>query len=131
MSDVKWGDVLGWGPSHLQELRFLGYTYLKEGKFDIARIFFEALVVVDPSNAFDHRMLGAIFLLLGDCLKALDSLEKSLKIEPENFTAMLNRSKALLYLGRIQEGLAIAEQLKNCQEVSIADDAKALLLAYM
>jgi lipoprotein NlpI len=130
MSEVKWGDVLGWGPAHLQELRYLGYTYLNEGKFDTARVFFEALVVVDPKNSLDHRMLGSIFLLLGNSIKALESLDKSLKLEPKNNFAKLNRAKALFFLGKNQEGRQAAEELKNCQEKQIADDAEALLLAY-
>jgi lipoprotein NlpI len=130
MSEVRWGDVLGWGPSHLQELRFLGYTYLNEGRFDTARVFFEALVVVDPESSLNHRMLGAVFLMLGDSLKALDSLDKSLKLEPQNNFAKLNRAKALFYLGKNQEGIKAAEELKSCKEQEIANDAQALLLAY-
>jgi tetratricopeptide (TPR) repeat protein len=130
MSEVNWSDVLGWGPTHLQELRFSGYTYLKEGKFDIARIFFEALVVVDPKNPFDLRMLGAIFLLLGDSSKALNFLDQSLTLEPTHFGARLNKAKALLYLGKIPEGLKAAGELVNCQEIDVANDAQALLLAY-
>lgn len=130
MSKVNWCDVLGWGPAHLQELRFTGYTYLKEGKYDVARVFFEALIVVEPDNAFDYRILGAIFLLLGDFLKALDYLDKALRLDPIHVGAKLNRAKALLFLGKTKEGLVAAEEIVNCDDKEVANDAEALLLAY-
>ena len=86
--------------------------------------------MVDPENAFDHRILGAIYLLLGDCTQALTLLEKALKLEPDHSGAKLNVAKSLLFLGKVEEGKKVAKELVGCKEVDISNDAEALLLAY-
>lgn len=130
MSDVNWCDILGWKADHLSELRIAGYTYLKEGKYDTAKIYFEALMILEPSNAYDARTLGAILLITGDLINAVAILDKALQLEPMHYGARLNRTKAILYLGNIQEGLEEARKLTTCPEPSIASDAEALILAY-
>lgn len=127
---INWLDTLGWTEAHLQELRFTAYTYSKEGKYEDAKIFFDALTVLEPENAYDKRMLGATYILLGDYKTAAAILDEALKIEPEHLGAKLNRAKALLFLGMRAEGLVQAEELSSCTDEEISNDAEALLLAY-
>lgn len=127
---INWCDVLGWGPQHLQELRFSGYIYFKEGKYEKAKTFFESLAVLDPENAYDKRMLGATYILIGDYTKAIKTLNEALELDPNHLGARLNRAKAFLFLGNIQEGLQEAQALSSCTDAEIQGDAQALLLAY-
>ncbi|MDR3624961.1 MAG: tetratricopeptide repeat protein [Chlamydiales bacterium] len=130
MAETNWCDVLGWGPMHLQELRFSGFTYFKEGKYEIAKIFFDALTVLDPENAYDRRVLGATYMLLGDHNKAIKVLEEAIQLDSTHLGAQINRTKALFFLGNIQEGLESAQKLIHCSDKDIANDAQALILAY-
>jgi len=130
MSAVNWLEVLGWEEQQLEDLRFVGYSYVKQGKYDIGITFFEALVVLLPQSAYDLQTLGALYLQIGNNLMALNYLERALKLDSHHFPSLLNRTKALFALGYKRQALAQAAQLKTCSDSSIADQAEALLLAY-
>jgi len=130
MSDVNWLEILDWGGDELEDLRFVGYSYLKQGKYDIALSFFEALAVLNPENSYDLQTLGALHLQLNNNLMALNYIERSLKIDPDHLPTRLNRAKALFALGYKKQALREAEELEKCEDKSIADQASALLMAY-
>lgn len=127
---MNWKEILGWGDEELEDLRFVGYSYLKQGKYDLALTFFEALVVLNPQSFYDLQTLGALYLQLGRNLLALTYIERALKVDPVNLQAQLNRAKALFALGYRKQALAQAKNLQLSPEVPIADQATALLLAY-
>ncbi len=126
---TNWCDVLGFQETHLDEIRYIAWTYLKEGKLEEAKRFFEGLIVLEPSNGYNWRTLGAIFLLQGDYNKAIEHCKKSLELEPNEESVQLNLAKAMLYLGQRDAGLDIAKKLSQGTN-RIADDAGALVLAY-
>ncbi len=130
MSDVNWLDVLGWTAGELEDLRFVGFSYIKQGKYDVAKRFFEALVVLDPSNEYDLQTLGALHLQTGNNLEALDYLERALKENDNHGPTLLNRAKALFLLGYKKQGLAQAKILESHDDQSISTQAKALILSY-
>ena len=99
MEPVNWLDVLGWDSSQIEDLRFVGFSYIKQGKYDIALKFFEAIVVLAPESEYDLQTLGALFLQTGDNLSALDFLERAIKINPDHSPTLLNRAKAMFLLG--------------------------------
>lgn len=127
---MNWKEILGWGQEELEDLRFVGYSYLKQGKYDLALTFFEALVVLEPQSAYDLQTLGALYLQLGRNLLALTYIERALKINPSHLHTQLNRAKALFALGYRKQALAQAKNLQHNPELLIADQATALLLAY-
>lgn len=131
MSDVNWLEVLDWGKDELEDLRFVGYSYLKQGKYDIALTFFDALVVLEPDNPYDLQTLGALHLQLSNNLLALNFIERSLKFAPDHLPTRLNRAKALFALGYKRQATRESEELTKCDDLSIADQASALLLAYV
>ena len=130
MSDVNWLEVLDWGGEELEDLRFVGYSYLKQGKYDIALTFFEALAVLNPGSSYDLQTLGALHLQQNNNLQALNYIERSLKIDPDHLPTKLNRAKALLALGYKRQGVREAEELSKSENPEIADQASALLMAY-
>ncbi len=130
MSDVNWLEVLDWNKEELEDLRFVGYSYLKQGKYEIALSFFEALVVLEPSSAYDLQTLGALHLQINNNLMALNFIERSLKIEPDHLPTKLNRAKALYGLGYKRQAQREAQMLSTADNQSISDQAEALLLAY-
>ncbi len=130
MSQVEWLSILGWGSDELEDLRFVGYSYIKQGKYDIATTFFEALVVLDPTSAYDLQTLGALFLQRGNNLMALNYIEKALKLDPHHLPTLLNRTKVLFALGYKRQGLIQAKSLQKNPNEEIANQAQALILAY-
>ncbi len=130
MSNVEWLSILGWGSDELEDLRFVGYSYIKQGKYDIAATFFEALVILDPTSAYDLQTLGALFLQRGNNLMALNYIEKALRLDPTHIPTLMNRTKALFALGYKKQGLLQARALQKSPNEEIANQAQALVLAY-
>jgi predicted Zn-dependent protease len=130
MSKIKWLEELGWTDEHIEDLRYTGYSYIRQGKYDIALPFFEALRVLDPDSAYDAQTLGALYIQLNQPEQALKVFDHALKLDTEHAPTLLNLTKALFMLGRVQEGVKLAHILKNEPDPSISNIARALILAY-
>jgi tetratricopeptide (TPR) repeat protein len=130
VSQINWLEILGWGKEELEDLRFVAYSYIQQGVYDVALTFFEALTVLSSPNAYDLQTIGAIHLQIGNGLKALDYLDQALKLEPNHALTQLNRAKALFMLGYKRQGLAQATELQLSSQPEIATQAAALTLAY-
>lgn len=130
MSRIKWRESLGWSEEVLEEMRSAGFAYIRQGKYDIALPFFEALCVLDPDSAYDAQTLGAIYLQINNPAKALKYFDRALKIEGDHAPTLLNLTKCLFMLGKKEEGLKLANILKNEPNLSISNMAKALILAH-
>lgn len=130
MAKIDWLKRLNWTEEHLDDLRVAGYAYIRQGKYDIALPFFEALAVLDPNSAYDAQTLGAIYLQINQPMKALKAFDKALKLEADHAPTLLNVTKALFMLGRKEEGLKLAHILRKERNVQIANTASALIMAY-
>lgn len=130
MSQIQWTEVLGWGNQELDDLRYVAYSYIKQGVYDIALTFFNALAVLTPQTAYDLQTIGALHLQLGNGLKALDHLDRALKLDPTHVPTQLNRAKALFALGYKQQGIAQALAIEKQADKSLSTQASALILAY-
>lgn len=130
MGRINWLQELGWSEEQIDDLRNTGFAYVRQGKYDIALPFFEALVVLDPDEPYNPQTLGAIYLQLNMPKKALKAFDHALKLDGEHAPTLLNLTKAFFMLGRKEEGLKLANILKNEPDGSISNTAKALILAY-
>ena len=130
MSRPNWNEILGWTVDQIDDLRLLGFSYLKQGKYDVATPIFESLVLLSAENPYDLQTLGALYLETGNNLQALNTIEQALKIDPSHDTTLLNRTKALFALGYKRQALAQAKALELLSNQEIAGQAKALLLAH-
>jgi len=130
MGKIHWAQAIGWGEDQLDDVRMAGYAYLRQGKYEIALTFFEALMVLDPDSAYDAQTLGGLYLQLNNPVKALKCFDRALKIEGDHAPTLLNVAKALFMLGKKEEGLKLVHILENEPNVVISNTAKALILAY-
>ncbi len=130
MNHLNWLEVLGWGGDELEDLRFVGYSYVKQGRYDVATTFFEALVVLSPKNPYDLQTLGALYLQKGNNLMALNYIEQAIKLEPHHLPTLLNRTKALFALGYKKQAIVQAQNLEKSEDPYISGQASALLLAH-
>lgn len=130
MSEIKWTEVLGWGQEEIDDLRYVAYSYIKQGVYDVALTFFDALAVLAPATPYDLQTIGALHLQIGNGLRALDYIDRALKLEPNHLPTKLNRAKALFMLGYKRQGLVQAIELEKSTDKEIASQAEALVLAY-
>lgn len=130
MGTINWAEKLGWTDEHIEDLRYTGYAYIKQGKYDIALTFFEALVILEHDNAYDLQTLGALYVELSQPEKALKCFDSALKLDTDHTPTLLNLTKAFMMLGKKDEGLRLAHILKNDPSPAISNVAKALILAY-
>jgi tetratricopeptide (TPR) repeat protein len=131
MSETNWVQLLDWNEEHLEDIRYVGYTYIKEGLYQTALSFFEALTVLNPGSVYDLQTLGAIYLQIGDNLAALNTLERAIKLDPDHLPTLLNRTKALFLLGYKPQAVAMAQKLATSENREIATEAEALIAAYL
>lgn len=122
--------TLNWTDDQLEDLRLAGYSYIRQGKYDIALNFFEALCVLDSENSYDAQTLGAIYLQMNNPAKALKCFDHALKIDGDHSATLLNVTKAFFMLGRQEEGLRLAKILSENENMAISNMARALILAY-
>lgn len=130
MSDINWLEILGWEKEQIEDLRYVAYTYVKQGVYETALTFFDALTVLSPLNSYDLQTIGALHLQMGNGLKALDFLDRALQLDPHHLPTQLNRAKALFMLGYKRQGLIQAAPLERVEDKSISSQAAALILAY-
>lgn len=130
MGRINWMEQMGWTEDHLEDLRYAGYAYIRQGKYDIALPFFEALSVLDPESSYDAQTLGALYLQLNNPVKALKAFDRALKLEADHAPTLLNLTKTFFMLGKKDEGLKLAHILKNEPDAAVSNIAKALILAY-
>ncbi|MBM3192555.1 MAG: tetratricopeptide repeat protein [Chlamydiae bacterium] len=130
MSQVNWLEVLGWDKMQVDDMRFIGFSYIKQGQYTIALKFFEALAILNPQNAYDLQTLGALYLQMGNNTQALDYLERSLRLNKDHGPTLLNRAKALFLLGYKKQALDQVQTLEKHPSLEIARQAKALALSY-
>jgi tetratricopeptide (TPR) repeat protein len=131
MGTINWMDQLGWTEEHIEDLRYTGYSYIRQGKYDIALPFFEALAVIDPTSSYDTQILGALYLQLNEPKKALKFFDKALKLEKgEHGPTLLNLAKTFFSMGKKEEGLKLVKTLKDDKNATVSSVAKALILAY-
>jgi len=127
---ISWSDMLGWENEQIEDIKVAAYSYIRQGKYEIALSFFRALIILDDEDIYSKQTLGALYLQLGNPAKALVFLDEALKYDSLHAPTQLNRAKALIESGNISEGLKIVNSLKTHVNDYIANSAKALLMAY-
>ncbi len=130
MSKINWKEKLRWTEEHLDELRNIGYSYIRQGKYNIALPLFEALVVLNGESIYDTQTLGAIYVQVNEAEKAIKMLDRALQLEADHAPTLLNLAKAFFMSGKTQEGFRLVNILKNDANPFIAGTAAALSLTY-
>ncbi len=127
---MKWKQFLGFDNDQIDDLRYVGYSYIKEGHYHIAIRFFEALTILEPKSAYDFQTLGALYLQTNQLQYALNYLERALRLEPSHELTQLNKLKALYLLGYYKQANKLAEELIKIGSLPVRTKAESLLLAY-
>ena len=130
MSNKNWLEILHWNEEHIEDLKYTGYSYIRQGKYEIALAFFEALMILEPQETYNIQTIGAIYLQQNEPAKALEYFQKALKLTGNHGPTLINLAKAFFMLNNKEEGLRIAHVLKTDNDATISNMAKALIMAY-
>jgi len=127
---MDWQAYLELSDDSIEDVRYVGYLYIKQGCYDIALDFFNALTILSPGNIYDLQTLGSLYLQKGNYNQALIYLDKAIKLNPTNYLVILNKAKTLFSLGYRTEGITQARIVSNCKDQKLATQALALINAY-
>jgi len=130
MAKIDWREKMHIEGDQLSDLRYAGYSYLRQGKYDIALKFFKALILLDRDNIYDCQTLAALYLETGSPGKSLSYFDKALQLDADHAPTLLNLCKAFFMLGKVEEGLKLAHILKGNADPKASNIARALILAY-
>lgn len=136
MDKIHWQSFLELTPEQIGDLRLVGYHYIRQGKFDIARSFFEALAILQSQkplqeqDPYDFQVLGGLYLQLRDYNRALRYFDRALRLDDDHPQTKINRAKSLFILQRYHEAMIAVEDLQHCPIESIRDMAQALQMAH-
>lgn len=122
-------NILGWKKEDLSTLQFIAYTYIKQGKYLVARTLLEALEVLNPKDLYTLQTLGAVYIENNQSTKALTALNKALSLDPTHEISQFNRVQALLTLGQKTEALSACQALLEAKNLSLRHKAEAILLS--
>ncbi|MCI0416155.1 tetratricopeptide repeat protein [bacterium] len=87
-----------------------GYLLYEEGKYDSARVIFEALAVVNGSDPNIQKMLGSIYQIHNKWDASYYHYTQALKSAPNDIFVIVNRGETLIHMQRPREA---AEDLKR------------------
>src|SRR3990167_3955402 len=127
---TNWKEFLGFGKTQINDMRSIGYFYFKQGLFETALSYFNALEVIEPLSTYDLQTIGALYLQMGNNLKAIEYFDKALQIDSNHSPTKLNKTKALFVLGQKKEAIESALELVGNKDPHIATAAKVLILSY-
>ncbi|MBN1915064.1 MAG: type III secretion chaperone [Parachlamydiales bacterium] len=128
---MEWAELFDWSKEQLDDLRCIGFAYIKQGHYDIALDFFHALNIINPHNAYDMQTLGALYLQKGKALEALHYIDQALKIQSQHHPSLLNRAKALFLLGYKKQAITQAKELLSSVHKEVASQASILLSTFI
>ncbi len=136
MDKINWESLLALTAEQVDDLRLVGYHYIRQGKYEIARSFFEALIILQSQkplaeqSPYDYQVLGGLYLQLSDTERAMRYLDRALSIDATHIPTQLNRVKCLFILQRLDEAMSAADSLRECSILEICNAAEALQMAH-
>lgn len=109
-----------------RDLRYMGFSYIRQGKYEIARSIFSLLVEVDQST-YDLQTLGALYLQLNQLEQSHHFLERALQKNAKSAITQVNYLKTLYFLGDLENAKKRALSLRKHKRKQIANQAQAIL----
>jgi tetratricopeptide (TPR) repeat protein len=114
-------------PSNRLARRALAHAYVDRGEFLKGEPVLRRLVEEDPQDWESWFYLGTLLFNRHYDLAALSALERSLKINPNNTEAEIDRASALSQVGRTSEAEAMFQELARDSKL---EKSPEFLLAY-
>ncbi|MEE2961350.1 MAG: tetratricopeptide repeat protein [Myxococcota bacterium] len=130
LGKVKLKDIVGLSPDELYAISAQGYHFFLQGKSERAQVIFEGLAALDPTNAYYHRALGAVYWKQKDPTKALKQFGYAIRIAPKDASSYVNRAEVFVATKQFAEAKADLTKvlaLVTPSQEAIQQKAKAIL----
>jgi tetratricopeptide (TPR) repeat protein len=97
-------------PPLFKALAEYGCLLYEQGKYETARVVFEALATINSADPNVHKFLGSIYQIQKKWDAAYYHYTQSLRLSPDDLFVLVNRGESLIHLQRPREA---AEDLKR------------------
>lgn len=89
--------------AEMLEMAVIGYSMYEQGRYDDARVIFDALCALDPREAYYRTALGAVYLARENLEKAEALFDEAIRLNSKEIAAFVNRGEVYLRQGKILE----------------------------
>jgi Tfp pilus assembly protein PilF len=107
---MKSADLYEISPQLYRSLAEYGCLLYEQGKYETAKVIFEALATIDSSDSNVQKFLGSIYQIQKKWDAAYYRYSQSLKISPNDLFVIVNRGESLIHAQRPREA---AEDFKR------------------
>ncbi|MBI4212515.1 MAG: tetratricopeptide repeat protein [Deltaproteobacteria bacterium] len=98
---------------HLVILMEAGYVYLGMKRYDDARSVFEGVSALAPDSDVPLVALGGVHFCEGRLKEAIACYEQALKLDPGSLFAKVYLGEALLFAGRMDDGMVLLKEVEK------------------
>jgi tetratricopeptide (TPR) repeat protein len=109
-SQINSGELYNLTPQLIKALAEYGYLLYEQGKYDSAKVIFEALATINSSDPNLQKFLGSIYQIQGKWDAAYYHYTHSLRAAANDIFVFVNRGETLIQMQRPREA---AEDLKR------------------
>ena len=106
--------IKGYTTEELETIAQIAYFMMMQGKNHEAKILFEALVAIEPSNEYYYRALGVIAQKQEDSALAIQHFGYAIKLAPQLAHAYVNRAEIYILLNQKPEAEQDLQQALTC-----------------
>jgi tetratricopeptide (TPR) repeat protein len=89
--------------AEMMEMAVIGFSLYEQGRYDKARVIFEALAELDPKEGYYRTALGAIYLAEEELEPAEKMFTLAIKLNDQEIASYVNRGEVYLRQGKILE----------------------------
>jgi len=90
------------GPEML-EMAVIGFSMYEQGRYDDARVIFDALCALDPREPYYRTALGAVYLAQENLEQAEQLFNEAIRLNDREIASYVNRGEVYLRQGKILE----------------------------
>ena len=90
------------GPEMLQ-MALIGFRMYEQGRYSEARTIFSGLIQLEPTEAYYHTALGAVYLAEEELEMARQYFDVAIGLNPKEVAPLVNRGEVNLREGKILE----------------------------
>jgi len=90
------------GPEML-EMAVIGFSMYEQGRYDDARVIFDALCALDPREPYYRTALGAVYLAQENLDQAEQLFNEAIRLNDREIASYVNRGEVYLRQGKILE----------------------------
>lgn len=104
-----------------------GYVYLGMKRYKEAKEIFEGLAVIAPESDVPLVAIGNVEFCENRLDKAIKRYEQALKLDPDSVFAKVYLGEAMVFAGKMEEGLALLGEVRKADSGGAGEFATALL----